>query len=324
MYVIKNAISNVLSCPHLRFFPERRTAMNDPKGKDHLVKCVAAMCNNLCSFYLTFMPGKKYSEFQNALFMHIRKYTVGISGITPPALSSRTRSGRKSKDAGSESFIRPDDCKKLWETFVKSLTINISLNDQCMIVSSIAYAVYDLMIDEMKELKHSMLGLDMESSEKAVSSPSVEDEHTIHRYLGFAIQSLVTQKKNKLVVAVAGHPTFKLWQQLKVLQLLIPDSTDQLPNSIVGLSQGRLTHVSSQMIKYGGDLLLEFSKPSGNRFNHDTAEISKSVIDNEELYKCFKDCVLLTINSTDSLLMDVDSNTIETIYSELSVKIINS
>ncbi len=164
---------------------------------------------------------------------------------------------------------------------------------------------------------------DMESSEKAVSSPSVEDEHTIHRYLGFAIQSLITQKKNNL--AVAGHPTFKLCQQqLKVLQLLIADSTDQLPNSIVDLSQGRLTHVSSQMIKYGGDLLLEFSKTCGNRFNHDTAEISKSVIDNEELYKCFKDCVLLTINSTDSLLMGVDSNTIEAIYSELSVKIINS
>lgn len=69
--------------------------------------------------------------------------------------------------------------------------------------------------------------------------------------------------------------------------MLVVKDTAQLPDSVVAFSQGGLTHVSSKMIKYGGDLLLEFSKACGNRFQCDIAEISRSIIENEKLYRLF-------------------------------------
>ena len=54
---------------------------------------------------------------------------------------------------------------------------------------------------------------------------------------------------------------------------------------------GGLTCVSNKMIKYGGDLLLEFTKVCGTKLKQDTPLLSKKVVASDELSKCFKDCL---------------------------------
>ena len=321
--VSEKAIAKVSSSVHVRHHGDRKAALDDPKGKQQLIDCVIAMCDNFCSFYLTFMPGKKYVEFQHVWFMHIRHYMEGSKGmcsILCYALSGKTRTGRKRKNHGASSFVEADQCKHLWAKFVSSVNANLSPNDQRIIVASLAYEVYDLMCNEVKGLKKSKFNV--ESKAPVLFNPSPEDESVIHRYLGFAIKSLIDQKQSKLTKSNLSVPQENIYQQqLKVLQLLIVSDTDEIPDSVARLSQGGLTHVSSKMIKYGGDILLEFSKTCGTQFNRETAEISQSLVMNDQLKKCFKGCVSSIINDVS---INITENIMDNLFIEISCKITNS
>ena len=60
------------------------------------------------------------------------------------------------KDHGAQMRVEAVDCKLLWNNFIQSpLSSPVSINDQRIIVSSLAYAIYydELMTDEVKGFK---------------------------------------------------------------------------------------------------------------------------------------------------------------------------
>lgn len=97
---------------------------------------------------------------------------------------------------------------------------------------------------------------------------------------------------------------------------LIANDEDELPEAIKQLSQGGLTCVSPKMLKFGGDLLMEFSKRCGKKFSKDTPHLSSDILKSDALKATFKDCV----DDSDS----VSSEVLNTVYSEISMKIINA
>ena len=84
--------------------------------------------------------------------------------------------------------------------FGKSLACPLSVVHQWIIVSSLAYEVYDLMTDEVKCFKGDKTVTLSSDAERClqVRDTQSEDEVIIHRYFGFAINSLVEFKKKKL------------------------------------------------------------------------------------------------------------------------------
>ena len=202
LHISNRSIENVRKSTHVNYYLDRLKALQDSNGEQHLINCVKAMCSNFASFYSTFLPRKRYVNFQHAWFSHIGQYIDGVrrEGVPSSNVPSSTRSGRRIKDAGAHCRIEAEQCKNLWQKFVESLACPLSVDHQWIIVSSLAYEVYDLMTDEVKCFKGDKTVTLLSDAEQClqVRDTQPEDEVIIHRYLGFAINSLVEFKKKKL------------------------------------------------------------------------------------------------------------------------------
>lgn len=153
--ISKKAVDEVKNSLHTRVYIERLRALEDPHGEKFLLNCVDAMCSNFVSYYATFLPRKRYSHFQQAWFAHMGQYVDGITGVGCPSSdkTARTGSGRKVRDNGANSRVEANECKQLWSQFVKSIETPLTEENQRILISSLAFAVYDLMTQEVKQFK---------------------------------------------------------------------------------------------------------------------------------------------------------------------------
>ena len=257
---------------------------------------------------MTYLPRKRFAEFQHAWFTQARNYIDGECTEAVPSTSGRV------KDHGAESRVAPQDCKASWDSFIKSSTASVAVNDQRVIISSLAYAVYDLMIDNMKDFKADLIDTSLIFS----LEPTPEHEEIIHRYLGFAVKSLI-DNKHKYLKNNKAH-VLDTREELKVLNSLVV--RDHLPETVLELSEGGLTMVSSEMVLYGGDVLYEFSKISckhGNKSSSELVVMGKEIILNDKVKECFERCVA---NATSD--SNISKRILSTLFCELTNKIVNA
>ena len=64
LHISNRSIENIRKSTHVRYYPDRLKALQDSNGEQHLINCVKAMCSNFASFYSTFLPRKRYVNFQ--------------------------------------------------------------------------------------------------------------------------------------------------------------------------------------------------------------------------------------------------------------------
>lgn len=178
------SICTVKGTLNVAHFSQRLEALQDPNGEEPLVNVVTAMCSNFKSYYSIFLARKRYPQFQQAWFLHIGQYIDGLGTDK----ETRTRSGRKVKDVGKNCRVEAKECKYLFDCFIKSLSTQVALQDQRVLVASLAYAVYDQMNDEVVSFKRE----ELDNAEKKEPSIKFEDED---RYLGSAVHSMIECKK---------------------------------------------------------------------------------------------------------------------------------
>lgn len=241
---------------------------------------------------------KRYTEFQQAWFSHIGQYVDGKPGLGTPSVEkeTRTRSGRKVKDVGKSCRVEANECKHLFDSFIRVLPGTCpALHDQQVFIASLAYCVYDEMNDELMSYKRDQLQQDL--SHTAIK---FEDEEIIHRYLGSAVHNMIENKKKEITAIHKRRPILSsetlsvsletVNEEIKVLKMMTVDRETaeiQLPVTISSLSNVGLTQISPAMIEYGGCVLLEFRKKCGVQFRKDTPALAKSVINNEKCLTSF-------------------------------------
>ena len=143
-----------------------------------LVKCIEEMQYAYKKLLTKFCVGKKILEMQQAWIMHINFYIEG-------------------EEADDVSGLDNSDKKKMhevWKAVVdqaKQFEISIGVEDQRIIVSSLAFIVFDMMASEVKAIKL--------NSDQFVESTSTIDERrsmcesrvTVYRYAGAALHSMI-------------------------------------------------------------------------------------------------------------------------------------
>ena len=170
------------------------------------------------------------------------------------------------------------------------------------------------MIDNMKDFKADLIDTSLIFS----LEPTPEHEEIIHRYLGFAVKSLI-DNKHKYLKNNKAH-VLDTREELKVLNSLVV--RDHLPETVLELFEGGLTMVSSEMVLYGGDVLYEFSKISckhGNKSSSELVVMGKEIILNDKVKECFERCVA---NATSD--SNISKRILSTLFCELTNKIVNA
>lgn len=327
------AIQKVKDSLHVLHHKERLDALMDPNGERFLVNCAKAMCSNFQSFYSTFLPRQRYTEFQQAWFTHIGQYIDGKKGLGTPSSEPKTRSGRRIKDVGKMTRVEASECKHIWDEFTKALASPLPIEEQRILVSALAYAVYDEMNEEVMQYKWESKS-DVATCSQAV--PKYESEDIIQRYLGFAVFSMMEHKKKQLAELHSRYTLSKeerlrlshdLQQEIKLLKLMtIKNDEKQLSSAVTHLSQGGLTQVCSEMVMYGGEVLLEFSQVCGTRFCKNTPATAEHITKSERIKEVFKKGFETLVNTSNEVQSDnhIPEKVMDGLFTGITSKIVHA
>ena len=126
------------------------------------------MANKFLELYKEYMKGKSFMHFQQAWMEHIHSY------FTCP---------------GSQSTL---DSYTVWQAIVGKCEYSVNDEDQRIVVSTLMYAVYDLMSDKMKDYKQHNIDFPETAATSSVDVPTIFPENKVNlfSYGGFALHSL--------------------------------------------------------------------------------------------------------------------------------------
>ena len=91
-----------------------------------------------------------------------------------------------------------DSCYVVWQAVVDKCKCSVNDEDQQIVVSTLVYAVYDLMTDKVKDYKRH---IDSPETTVTTSSDDVlttfsESKVNLYRFVGFALHSLLKKTTN--------------------------------------------------------------------------------------------------------------------------------
>lgn len=202
--------------------------------------------------------------------------------------------------------------KELWRAVVDEASKSnclVPVDDQRIIVSSLAYMVFDLMSQKVKEKKII----------KPTDTPVIhESVVSLYRYTGATLYSMI-EKREKISLK---HPQLKLLYTMKLKKneqdhMHLPDA----------LNQGGLVIVSLHMIPYVRELMHLVNKHvnSGKLQEHGKNMIRVAldkIMADQELVLLFKECLLKAGVPNEDLELDMQS--LHPIVTEMSTKIFHS
>ena len=87
--VASKAIDRVLGSLHCNHFTDRRQFLSEQKSRKELLECVKTMVRNFGSSYMTYLPRKRFAEFQHAWFTQARNYIYGECTEAVPSTSDQ-------------------------------------------------------------------------------------------------------------------------------------------------------------------------------------------------------------------------------------------
>ena len=180
--------------------------------KPTLVQCIIEIVARYLEIYKACMKGKKYARFEQQFFEHIEEYMA-------------------------ESGVQSD----LWEAVVSRVK-DVSNQEQRIIISTIAYHVYDAMSEKVKYFKKGLSTVEKESSVASCSERFIESNVNLLRYGGFAFHSMLLKRnRNHSIIAEASVAhDIELLESIKVTV----QEWSTIPSGIKYLQQGGLDIIS--------------------------------------------------------------------------------
>ena len=132
-----------------------------------LVQCMMEMVARYLELLKACMRGKKFAKFEQQWFEHIHEY-----------------------------MAEKGDQADMWRTVVCRSKLDVSEQEQRIVVSTIAYHIHDLMAEKVKKYKEDLLAMD----EPAITSGCdkfTESNINLLRYGGFALHSMLAKRQRR-------------------------------------------------------------------------------------------------------------------------------
>ena len=290
--VYERSVREIQAGVHLKLYESRRKFVKeltcDSEIKQLLTKLLEAMVEKYIVLLQKHVKRKGFAHFQQAWLCHINEYfTEPMSGA--PSTST---------DAGSSGA----NLHSIWKDIVDEVKNNPSIEEQRIVVSTMAYTIYDLMSEKVKDHKVALaVSTETASSDSSLVTRFSESNVSLHRYGGFALHTLLNKYASRIdTVSTSRSGSQEDEIILSVLkQLKIKDSTQmcQLPDGIHYLNRGGLDIMNMCMLPY---LRAVIEKVSSLR-NEDMCQkkvniimieiASKEVDDDADLFRTFVKCI---------------------------------
>lgn len=189
------------------------------KLKKELYNSVKMMITIYLRLLKQFSKGKWFALFEQAWLMHIEHYfTIDV---------------------------KSDSCYSVWKSVMDNCDCDCSIEEQRIIVSTIAYIVYDDMTRKVKEYKSHLQPSQLQIEEPAISL--VESNVCLYRYGGFALHSLLQKYK----ATKSCHDSHDHEMKIVLRQLTVKHHQMNLvPYGIQQLNQGGLVIMDPVMLPY--------------------------------------------------------------------------
>ena len=212
--VVTTAMERLLGDRHLDRYEDRQAfvaSICSETVKPVLVQCMMEMVARYLELLKACMRGKKYAKFEQQWFEHIHEY-----------------------------IAEKGDQADMWRNVVCRSKLNVSEQEQRIVVSTIAYHIHDLMAEKVKKYKE-----DLAQEEPTTTSSCdkfTESNINLLRYGGFALHSMLAKRQRR----GCGDCELDLLKTLTVTE----DEWDQIPSAIRHLQQGGLDIISPRMLPF--------------------------------------------------------------------------
>ena len=176
-----------------------------------LVQCMMEMVARYLELLKACMRGKKYAKFEQLWFEHIHEYM---------------------EEKGDQA--------DMWRTVVCRSELDVSEQEQRIVVSTVAYHIHDLMGERVKKYKENLA--QEEPANTSSRDKFTESNINLLRYGGFALHSMLAKRQRR------GCEDCEL-DLLKTVTVT-EDEWDKIPPAIRHLQQGGLDIISPRMLLF--------------------------------------------------------------------------
>ena len=318
--VVETAIDRLRAGLHLELSEPRRKFVcaicdrENPVIREHLIACIMGMILAFIDMYTEYMKGKRFAYFQQQWMVNINKYFI--------------ESNDEQGSSGACLCSDRQEQHKLWRkvTEVASLAgYTLSIQDERILVSTLCYIVYDLMVDQAKDYKAS-LSTESDATGACVGASGTESTITLkenninlYRYGGFALHSMSEKRKRKLETEPKNY-CVRLELRFLENQLIQKEDWDELPTPIKDLKQGGLHVVSPKMLPFLRQLVEKVASKVNDdmrqEYGHQVIKLAKQELESDsELHALFERCTAST---------DVSKENEEKLFHEFSMKVFHA
>ena len=233
------------------------------------------------------MKGKKYANMQQEWMMNINKYV-------------RCEESSTNSDEAATCYTDKEEQHKLWHRVIDTVSkfgCTLDSREERIVLCTLSYAVYDLMVDRIKDYKLQQTPTATAPSTSDTSNIKLKESNiNLYRYGGFALHSMIC-KRNKLAeqkLPIANELVQTELRSLHSMQIS-KDRWNELPTTILDLNQGGLRMVVPEMLPFLRKLVekVAFNVNDDIRQEHGQnlikLAISKKSLENDsELWKSFE------------------------------------
>ena len=226
--VATEAIDGLLNGVQLQFSQSRKDFVENLTSnltcKESLEKCLQWMARQFLRIYEECMKGKWFGVFEQKWMEHIHGYFT---------VSDQTEENSYSH----------------WQTVIMKCKCKVKINEQRIVISTLAYLVYDLMTEKVKDYKIKLTETPEECSPDT-DSTFMDSSVNLYRYGGFALHSLL----KRYYQDTRNPHNINLLALLKKLKIKEEKWAD-LPHGVNELRQGGLDMISPKMLPFLGALV---------------------------------------------------------------------
>ena len=291
------ALETLWNQEHFKEYPNRSKFRELVKANNKtLLRCIDTMENAYKKLLKAFCPGKKLLQMRQAWLMHINFYVEEGTDLLVKGLDDHDK---KIMFAGWKAVI--DEA-----TF---LGILLSVEEQRIIVSSIAFIVSDIMSDKVKEAKKRA------DEETSPDTTAHESYVAVNRYAGAALSSMID---NRFKIS-CNH------NELKFLYLMVARcslSKGGSSNCFVEVSSDMfaffrlllstiLSLINQDMLKKQGKQMIKVAK--------------EKILDDQEIELAFNICFETIVQESESArIQEYEKSVLDHLKTELVKKVFHS
>ena len=273
---VEEAIKKLKDGIHLSYKDARKQFVNDlvcnDDAKKHLYICAKTMVKDYIHLLKQYSKGKRFAQFEQAWMSHINDFFDDSSGGCSRQLWKNVM----------DQTITSD-----------KTTSTVSVEEQRIVVSSLMYAIYDIMTGKVKAYKEDTDDDHVDSTAAPASTPDVffESNVSLYRYGGFALHSLLQKYKHEKEGDTQGN-IITFLKQLAIK----PDQMTMVPQQIHDLNQGGLVIMNPCMLPYLRVLIERVSSLVNDKrcqeFGKSMIKAASIGIENDkEISRTFIECV---------------------------------